>query len=273
MPEQIRFHRFPVMGIEAMSASTSHVFPRHTHDQYGIGVIDAGGHASLSDRGQVQAGPGSLICVNPGEVHDGRPAGTDSRSWRIFYLDPPLLGNLYHDVCEGTSAEPYFTAPVFADDTLRAWFDHTFISTDAMACENGLLMIVARMQARWTTGRKTSRTIGQTSGRRSSAPGCIRRVRERIDSDPAARHTLAELATEAGLSRYQLLRSFARELHLTPHAYLLQQRIALARRLIRQRLPLADVALASGFFDQSHFSRSFARQFGVSPRRYVAQCA
>jgi hypothetical protein len=72
MSTPVRFHDFPVAGIDAMTASTAHAFPRHTHDQYGIGVIDAGGHSSWSGRGQVEAGAGSLICVNPGEVHDGR---------------------------------------------------------------------------------------------------------------------------------------------------------------------------------------------------------
>ncbi|HWW20430.1 MAG TPA: AraC family transcriptional regulator [Steroidobacteraceae bacterium] len=263
MPEQIRFHRFPVMGIEAMSASTSHVFPRHTHDRYGIGVVDAGGHASLSDRGQVEAGPGGLICVNPGEVHDGRPSGGVSRSWRIVYLEPTLMRGRCREVSEGRSATLYFAAPVFADETLRALFNQTFVSTESMACESGLLMIVARMRARWTVDRAPSRTTG-----------CIRRARERIDSNPAEPHTLSDLANEGGLSRYQLLRSFARELRLTPHAYLLQQRIALAHRLIRQGgRPQAEIAIASGFFDQSHFSRCFARQFGVSPRRYAAQRA
>jgi hypothetical protein len=67
-------------------------------------------------------------------------------------------------------------------------------------------------------------TAGVRSGDR--ATGCIRRARERSGADPAAPLTLGDLANEAGLSRYQLLRAFARELGLTPHAYILQRRIA-----------------------------------------------
>jgi AraC-like DNA-binding protein len=97
---------------------------------------------------------------------------------------------------------------------------------------------------------------------------CIQRARCRIDDDPAALLTLATLAKEAGLSRYQLIRGFARELGLTPHAYILQRRIALARRLIRSGHDLAEVALTSGFCDQSHLNRCFVRHFGVTPGRY-----
>jgi AraC-like DNA-binding protein len=79
---------------------------------------------------------------------------------------------------------------------------------------------------------------------------------------------LIELAKESGLSRYQLIRAFARELGLTPHAYILQRRIALAQRLIRCGSDLAEVAVRAGFYDQSHLTRWFVRQFGVTPSRY-----
>src|ERR1700735_1091333 len=66
MLEHIEFLKVPLKGVDAMSATTSRAFPRHTHDQYGIGVIDVGGHASLSGRGQVEAGAGGLGFWQPG---------------------------------------------------------------------------------------------------------------------------------------------------------------------------------------------------------------
>ena len=57
---------------------------------------------------------------------------------------------------------------------------------------------------------------------------------------------------------------------LTPHAYQLQRRVALARRLIAQGLPLAEVAAACGFADQSHMTRQFVRKYGVSPGMVAA---
>ena len=129
-----------------MAAATVRTYPRHTHDQYGIGVIDSGGHASSSDRGQVEAAPGSLIFVNPGEVHDGRPIGRRARSWRMLYLDPTLLEELRADVLDGASPSFTFAAPVFVDENLRRLFDFTFAHAaandrfrDAMEFETALL--------------------------------------------------------------------------------------------------------------------------------------
>jgi AraC-like DNA-binding protein len=263
--DRIRFHAFPLAGVDAMSAATDRAFPRHTHDLYGVGVVDAGGHTSWSGRGQVQAGPGTVITVNPGEVHDGSPVGGRPRAWRILYVEPALMAGTCADVRDGTSGDFTFAAPAFADarvrDALNAAFAFAMVATssDAMACEAALLALVARLQAHAASPPRV----------RHAPSACVRRARARIDDDPAAPVTLAELAGEAGLSRYRLLRAFARELGLPPHAYIVQRRLTLARRLIRARVALAEVAVRAGFYDQSHLTRCFVRHVGVTPRRYA----
>jgi AraC-like DNA-binding protein len=250
-----------------MTASTARSFPRHTHDQFGVGVVDAGAHASCSDRGQVEAGPGSLICVNPGEVHDGRAVGERSRSWRLLYFDPSLMEEACADVRDGTYESFTFANPVFMDDNARRLFDRAFAYSNAgapgasrMGCETSILALVSRLRAHSTRPQL----------KRELTPS-VRKARDRIDGDPAAQWTLLELAGAAGLSRYQLIRGFVREVGVPPHAYILQRRIALARRLIRARCELAEVAAMAGFYDQSHLNRCFVKQFGVTPRRYACR--
>jgi AraC-like DNA-binding protein len=265
-PADIRFHGYPLPGVEAMTAASRRSFPRHSHDEFGIGLVDAGGHRSWSDRGQVEAGPGHFISTNPGEVHDGSAIGNGSRSWRILYLGADLLAELCADVAESTPAGSCFTAPVFADAPLRAAFERAFAharvqdSREPLAAESDLLTLIAGL-GRHSTARRPV----------SGATPDIRRARQRIDADPAARLSLAGLAHEASMSRFQLLRAFARETGLTPHAYILQRRIALARRLLVAGASLPDVALSAGFCDQSHLTRCFVRHLGVTPRRYATR--
>ena len=77
------------------------------------------------------------------------------------------------------------------------------------------------------------------------------------------------MARESGLSRFQLVRAFSRATGLTPHAYLVQARVHLARRLIGGKMPLAEVAAASGFADQSHMTRAFTARYGLAPGVYA----
>jgi AraC-like DNA-binding protein len=261
--ESVTFRALPLAGVESMRATTARSFPRHTHDEYGIGLVDAGGHASWSGRGRVEAGPGSFITVNPGEVHDGHALGSGARSWRILYFQPESLRALLQDITGG-DADVEFCAPVFDDPALHASFEAACsaeTASDAMACESAALELVAGLRTHSTAPPR----------RESRAAPSIDRVRERLHADPTAKVTLEELARDCSLSRFQLLRAFTRAFGLPPHAYLLQRRLARARRLLRSGMAAADTAAAAGFSDQSHLTRCFLRQFGVTPGRYRAQ--
>jgi AraC-like DNA-binding protein len=101
-------------------------------------------------------------------------------------------------------------------------------------------------------------------------PPSVTRALRRLDEAPERPVTLAELAALSGVSRFQLLRGFVRAVGTTPHAYLLQQRVRLARRLLVAGRRPAEAAAEAGFADQSHLTRAFRRQLGVTPARYCA---
>ncbi|HET9423723.1 MAG TPA: AraC family transcriptional regulator [Gemmatimonadaceae bacterium] len=262
--ERVGFRAWPVEGVEAMTASTSHAYPRHTHDVYGIGMMVQGGHSSWSDRGRVEAIAGDLIALNPGEVTDGRSINDGPRAWRMLYMSPVLVHRIVADMFDGRDHR-FMLPPVFSDEVARrevtgvfgAAFD-AFAARDEMEAETTLIRLIRR----WLSHS----TIGTRPGGGDAA---IHRARERIDADPAARVSLADLAREAGISRYRLIRAFRRELGLTPHAYIVQQRIALARRLLHAGTDLATTAVSAGFADQAHLTRCWTRQFGAPPGHYV----
>jgi len=58
---------------------------------------------------------------------------------------------------------------------------------------------------------------------------------------------------------------------MPPHAYLNQVRLAKAKRLITEGMPLAIVAVEVGFADQSHFTRHFLKTYGVTPSEYAGK--
>jgi AraC-like DNA-binding protein len=242
-----------VDGVEVVVADSALTFGRHTHDEFGIGLIERGAQKSASGRGVVEAGAGDLITVNPGEVHDGTPFDASGRLWRMLYIDPARLLDAAADIAPGSSFE--FEAPVIRDRLLTTRFRTLFdavTANDALQSDAALLTLAARLLKPSTTERPA---VGAG----------ITAARERIDDDPAAEQMLANLAADAGLSRYQFLRAFTRLTGLPPHAYLLQRRVQHARRLVREGLPLVDAAAASGFADQSHMTRCFVRSFGLTP--------
>jgi AraC-like DNA-binding protein len=98
------------------------------------------------------------------------------------------------------------------------------------------------------------------------APWQERRVKELMAEHLSDGVSLAELASACGLSLSAFARGFKRNTGVTPHQWLMNQRLELATRLMADaRLSLVDVALASGFADQCHFTRVFTAKMGVSP--------
>ena len=236
---------------------SSRSFPRHAHDQFGIGLMVSGGHRSWSGRGEVEPVAGDVIAANPGEMHDGIAVGGE-RGWRMLYLDPELVRSLTgDDVGSLEIVRPAFRDARLAALVARAFVQATHFDRDPLAFEEALVgALIGATAARRPTG-----------GERAGSSGA-RIARQRLDDAPEDPVTLAQLAALAGTSRFGLLRAFAREFHVTPHRYLVQRRVGLAQSLLAGDERPAAAAAAAGFADQSHMARAFVRQLGVTPARY-----
>jgi AraC-like DNA-binding protein len=266
-------HRSGISGIEAMTLFSDHVFPRHSHDHFGIGIMTSGAQRSWSLVGHVESEAGDVIMCNPGEMHDGIPLkpgtrnrepGGHARGWRILYFDPALVAS---DMSQEATGE-LIVPPVARDRRLSNMVARLFTHferdpPDTLAVEEDLmrcLMIVSRKH-------RLDRAV--TSCASPSVSTAIRR----LDDAPELPISLADLAALSGVSRFQLLRGFARQVGTTPHAYVIQRRARLARKFLACGQSPIEAALASGFADQSHMTRAFVRHFGITPARYKAAIA
>lgn len=81
--------------------------------------------------------------------------------------------------------------------------------------------------------------------------------------------SLKAIANYLGISRYHLCRMFKRSMGMSPHKYVLQQRVEKAKSMLHEgKLTISDIAIACGFSHQSHFSYHFKRFTGVTPRTF-----
>ncbi|EPR44272.1 Helix-turn-helix, AraC domain-containing protein [Desulfovibrio sp. X2] len=268
----VRFLRDPDLRFLeiALVRKSAHVFPKHCHDHFTISVIEAGGsYCNGPTQEKSFVGPGKIALINPGQVHSCiAPPGMVS-SYRVFYADTPWLQALARECCQSEIASPEFARLIVEEPAAtRAFqaFSRMLARgpdrVDRLQRESAMVAAFSRLFARH----------GNFSGR-VPHPGrehrSMRQVRDYLASHLAEKVSLEELAQLAGLSRYHLLRVFKRDTGMAPHAFHTQMRIDRAKRLLRRGLPIAEVAFAVGFADQSHFSNKFRQFVGATPGQYA----
>jgi AraC-like DNA-binding protein len=254
-------HRSGMAGVEAMTLFSDHSFPRHTHDQYGIGVMTAGAQKSWSVIGHVESHAGDVIMCNPGEMHDGVPATDQPRGWRIIYLDPALVRReLAGELIDGElTIKPVVRDPRLSRQVIRLFAQLEQSYVDPLAAEESLLCTLMLIAHHHRVDRVPV----------SCASPSVRKAINHLDAAPDTPVSLSELAEISGVSRFQLLRGFAKAVGTTPHAYVMQRRARIARQLIARGTSPVDAAHRTGFADQSHLTREFVKHFGVTPGRYA----
>jgi AraC family transcriptional regulator len=104
-------------------------------------------------------------------------------------------------------------------------------------------------------------------------PAWLDEVRQKLASRIGETPPLAELAAIAGVHPVHLAREFRRHFRCTIGDFIRRVRVEFACREIAETdAPLSEVALAAGFYDQSHFSNMFRRFTGMTPTAYRAIC-
>lgn len=269
VPPAEHFNRVWPSGLPGLEAWTSRwsVEPTrpHAHEEWQVSLTRSG-HGTVRRRGGVETcGPGSLVLLAPGEVHTLAPADSPEVPW-VF--DTLFLSAAGPDR-EGTpqriprGIEPRASQPreVSAVASHFAALHRCVVEqTEPLDRETALHDFLATLRS----------DAGEAAHESAAPEASLRRVRDYLEAHATRAVTLSELATVAGIGEFQLVRSFRREFGLPPYAYHLQVRINRARRLLRRGLPVAEVALETGFADQAHLTRHFRNLVGLTPGVYRA---
>jgi AraC-like DNA-binding protein len=255
----------PGVGIMVVEHSTRRW--RVFHENYSIGtVLDASGSGfEWSYRGKTHYTEAkNVTLIEPGEVHVSMKV-KPATNFRVLYVDPSLLARQAKEMAIASST-PHFR---FANITDPALF-RAFALLHA-SLENGTNTL--EQQSRYVASmrlllERCAENAPNTELRQSNRLHLFR-ARDFIWEYYAENITLDELHTLTGLSRFHLLRAFAKEFGVPPHTYLDLVRLAKARKFIAKGIPLAIVAAEVGFADQSHLNRHFVKTYGITPATYA----
>ena len=295
--DSARYWRTPLLpGAELVTAEyNEHTFAPHWHEAYTIPVIEGGAECYRYRGTEHVAVAGSVPVINPGELHTGSRAVDEGWSYRVMYVPIDFLHELAGEIAGRTQPLPWFDAEVIHDLDLahRLSRAHRLLEADAdrrrgaaaleattgagsvavaklaapasdlLAVEGALLDSLATLLTRYGRTREAALRHGPNDPR-------VETMKALLAADLTAPLRVADLAQAVGLSPFHATRLFTQATGLPPHAWRTQLRLQRALGPLREGASVADVAAATGFTDQSHFTRHFRRMFGVPPGRWQA---
>jgi AraC-like DNA-binding protein len=185
----------------------------------------------------------------------------------MFYPPPVWMERAAEELTGRRGGLPFFPEPIIQDVELASrilTFHHALEDPTARLTRDALMLsVLTRFVARHSAPHSEPKQP-------SREPAAVRTARAYLEEHSDEDVSLDDLAAMAGLSPFHLVRTFRAATGLPPHAWLDQLRVRHARRLLREGMPIAQVAATAGFADQSHLTRRFKRLVGVTPGQYAA---
>ncbi|MEG0355756.1 MAG: helix-turn-helix domain-containing protein [Lachnospiraceae bacterium] len=94
-------------------------------------------------------------------------------------------------------------------------------------------------------------------------------ARNYLEQIPENAISIDQLSQNFFISKYHFIREFKKAVGLTPHRFQIQNRIRKAQHLLTEKRSITEVALVTGFYDQSHFIKCFRKMVGITPSKYL----
>ncbi|NQD92648.1 AraC family transcriptional regulator [Pseudomonas sp. CrR25] len=239
-------------------------YARHSHETFSIGAISHGRSTYLNEKARERIGAGTVVLMNPGDVHACNPLEGLPWSYQMFYVDVAWLTELQHQLgFDHNQPLRAFSTILSHDPVLFSGLTQLYRllsdpQADTLHKHCALLEFFGELQQRLEPA---------PDGRREDHPR-LQQAAEFIRDNCTHPLKLEDICTAVGLSPSYLTRSFRRRYGMTPHAYLINSRIQFAQARLRRGGEIAEVALAAGFADQAHLQRTFKQLLAATPGQY-----
>jgi AraC family transcriptional regulator len=222
---------------------------RHSHDAPYFCFVRRGSFREQLRRGSTLHGPSDVIFHPAGEEHEDLFLGDGALCFNV-QIRPSLMGALRQDEL------PAGIRTAVARTMRRLHAEHRRGDASSLVIEGLVYQAL---------GEAFQRRPGRGRTRR----GWLERVRSDIQERYSEPLSIADLAARAGVHGGHLCRAFRQDYGQSVAAFVRDVRVRAAKRFLDEgRSPLAEIALATGFADQSHFSRVFKQAVGMTPAVY-----
>lgn len=242
--------------------------PRHFHEGYAIGIALRGLQTIVLQDQAYIISPGSIMLLNPREVHAHVAFKHIAWSHLMLYISPSYIAWLQQQGRIRKSGKLRFDVSLTVDNNIFQIFLNTHYSCSRQPHSSTTRSLFDRCMSRVFT-EFSSRS---EEANYLPAQELMMEVQNLIERQHQQRLNLEGLAKKVCLTKYQLIRSFKRYKGVTPNEFLNIIRVEKAKNFILQGNSLIDSAIEAGFYDQSHFTHYFTQYTSFTPGQFQRSC-
>ncbi|MFL8990972.1 AraC family transcriptional regulator [Pseudomonas sp. QLc11A] len=263
-PRFWRDDALPFIEARAIADGREVCYTRHAHEHFSIGAITAGRSTYLHEQSAFEVSAGTVVLMNPGDVHACNPIEDQPWSYLMLYVDTPWLTDLQRQLgFSDDAAFRRFSATHTRDANLFAGLVDLYEvlvdpQQDVLRKHSVAVEFFTDVQLRLNPVDQPLREPNFK----------LERAADYIRDHCTQNLRLEDICEAAQLSPSYLIRAFKQHYGMTPHAFLVNRRIQFAQDQLRSGKLIADVALEAGFADQAHFQRAFKQHLAATPGQY-----
>jgi AraC-like DNA-binding protein len=233
---------------------------KHSHKEISIGIIETGKADAVVKDQSFSLKTNDSILIPSDTVHLCVPDRENEYYFRIIYIDTEWAKDILKIEPEKiTPAAKHLSGK--EKEEIERFFKTFGTETDSLKLESDCILFLDLLLNKifYLENRKELKKPGTER---------IEKIRKYLDENYSSNISLDELADLSGLNKYHALRLFKKKYKITPHAYITNLRFNKAVMLLKNGMLPADVCYECGFFDQSHFTKTFKQYSGMSPDKY-----
>lgn len=238
-------------------------FPNHFHEYYVIGFVEGGKRHLWCKGKEYDVTKGTLLLFNPRDNHFCAPVNGEILDYRAVNISPEVMRKTVEEIT-GEASLPYFNQNVvFQSDltpSVGELYDAILCGAPRLKKEEAFFFLLEQILQEYAAPFDEE-IVSEPSGQ-------IKTLCAYMEAHYAQNITLNDLLTMTDFGKSYLLRTFTRQVGVSPYRYLQTVRIDRAKKLLQQGVPPIEAAGMTGFADQSHFSNFFKEFIGLTPKQY-----
>lgn len=264
MQEQRHAYYDADLEIEAYNLSgIVQKFPKHFHEYYVIGFVEGGKRHLWCKNKEYDVSAGDMILFNPRDTHCCAPVNGELLDYRAVNINPEVMERAVGEIT-GKAYLPHFTANVVRQTEIALSIGTLYQSI--LSCSPRLMKEEALFFLLEQVLSECAESFEEVELPQPDRQ--IQRLCTYMEEHFAENISLDQLLSMTTFGKSYLLRSFTKQLGVSPYRYLQTIRLDRAKGFLEQGITPADAADMAGFSDQSHFTNFFKEFIGLTPKQY-----